>query len=544
MKATKKSKSSLTRTPNKEMESIQQKNTERKENTLKRDSTNTLSTTRRRNPPRTKSGKFCKIKTEPKMSPKGNEPLLVEKCDYENEITDDDFALHLSTDEDSTNKITNDVGAHKNKEENTTISPQQVQQPPGEKAKQLIKDLYERGIHLLPKVSPKKPSDSSLEVEKKSDFEPEINLNALEDLDVSSEDNFSCGNNMEAASDSFPIHNRANIAFGIKEDYCTNVVVSSSKKRKKQGGDFNLSGKKLSVELFMETLDTLKEVIIEILPVDTIIDILPKKNISRNRKHSKPESKPLISKVSKTSNKKQLESKTNSEIDNHSTKKIEKKHGSSSKEMKSNKDSKAESKPQISKVSTTANEKQMESKTNTELEPKYTEKIEKNRGSSSKESKKNDGSDNKNEKTENVVSMSQKKSNSKKLRRSYSTNDTNKEKNKNNRNSNNKISEIILERTKSVEESVMERLQNDKEELPSMESGEDDLMNFAVIGNSTEQGKEDALKRGEKRKLSSEGENRLSEKKPKSGNEEKQDLLQKINVDLFLNQVHGSAEPS
>lgn len=223
-----------------------------------------------KNKPRKKNGRFEKIKVKP--SPKREEN---ENGDNENDITDDDLlALHLSTDEDSITKASNETVINRNKDEASSLK-----EPPTEEAKQLIQDLYERGIHLLPKLSqdkPLKPSSDNTQI-KQTNLDP----NALENLVVSSEDE--CNKTIEGITFSTKHHKSTDII---------NFVYDSSKRRRKKRFDLSRMTEKLECDLYSENQDAYIKRLITFGSSTTIMNYSPKKPETRRRRKSiKPEEK-------------------------------------------------------------------------------------------------------------------------------------------------------------------------------------------------------------------------------------------------------------
>ncbi|XP_044760964.1 muscle M-line assembly protein unc-89-like [Coccinella septempunctata] len=364
----------------------------------------------RKNPPRAKTTR--------------NESKTSEQLENENEVTDDDFALHLSTDEDSVNKVNNERGGNRTKEEASRST--RKEEPPTEAAKQLIQDLYERGIHLLPKVSAEEDKPST-----------EKDPNALENLDVSSEED-------EAQNLSRTV-NPVDVAFDCKtfdEKDQVNLVYDSSKRRKKKVYDLNVLQKKIEADVYVESLDVDLKRFITFTPAVTILEYSPKKVPVKRKKSVKLEVKTKV--------KKQEEAKVeNGHLD-----------GSFKKEENGKK--------------------------------VYSNKL-RNRGASDQKpadkASVGDGDD-----------------------------------------------------EKEAEATVSERLEGEKDDMPSLGEGDDDLMNFAVLGGATkEEEKKTIGKSREKRKLSTGEESSQPEKKSKTETE-KQALLKNVNVDLFLNELHGGSK--
>ncbi|KAK9882235.1 hypothetical protein WA026_019749 [Henosepilachna vigintioctopunctata] len=76
-------------------------------------------------------------------------------------------------------------------------------------------------------------------------------------------------------------------------------------------------------------------------------------------------------------------------------------------------------------------------------------------------------------------------------------------------------------------------------ESPVLKPDEDELMNYAIIGSQREENLE-SPKSGNKRKCNPFEDQEPLEKKCKT--EQRQALLKKIDVDTFLNKVHGNAD--
>ncbi|KAL3280152.1 hypothetical protein HHI36_017652 [Cryptolaemus montrouzieri] len=277
---------------------------ERMKNSLKKDLKNTPKVT---NPIKDKMSKITK-KTPSrkkartpvkKLTPKRVEQLS-KVCEVENEITDDDFALHLSTDEETINKST--IETDKNSEEpnrkveltqKALISPQKNmdKETPDIEAEKLVQGLKERGIHLVHKKSPKKSTEITEDELKEHNTDKEKSKVILKNADIISDNGTDQKKNeVEILNSSLELSsNDLDVTFDIQHFENENVKTEynyGKKKSKKMVYDSKCLEKEMKASVYIESLDMEMDRIIKCTPFEMIFNFTPKTETKRRKSTS------------------------------------------------------------------------------------------------------------------------------------------------------------------------------------------------------------------------------------------------------------------
>ncbi|KAK9882234.1 hypothetical protein WA026_019748 [Henosepilachna vigintioctopunctata] len=243
-------------------------------------------------------------KTRSPIKLKTNEQIS-KLFDVENEITDDDFALHLSTDEDSTNKPAVDGAAAKDKEENSVIpsSLPNTTLSTDLEAEQLVQGLKERGILLMHKKSPNKNDSVAMETDEKKDIDSRPARHNSEADGLSSHEPRQViskikEREMENKEMDIPIianaanlstsSNDLDVSFDVKffseEQQLKVNFVSSKRKSKKTIYDSSVLTKEMKANVYIESLDMEMERIIKCTSFEVLLDIPTNKATGKSKK--------------------------------------------------------------------------------------------------------------------------------------------------------------------------------------------------------------------------------------------------------------------